>query len=121
MRNPDFKMNVDLLAFFYNEFGACGCSELDEMINTVIKILAWAEADPDDKPLYSTLIKDDLGAFYIIAGILDKLEFIEHGTSIRFSWITEKGKEFLDSLRNKNINDIENAEGYAYDDCYYGA
>ncbi|MHA1360786.1 MAG: hypothetical protein ACTSRC_21905 [Candidatus Helarchaeota archaeon] len=118
MKEPDFDKNIDILAFLYNELGACGCSEIDEMLKTLLKFLEWANNIGGSKPEYKYVV-DDIGAFYFIAGRLTDAGLIEHGVSIRYSWLTDKGERLLNALRNKKIEEILKAEGKAYNGYYY--
>lgn len=117
---PDFTKPVDIQAFFYNEFGACGCSDLEAMINVVKDLLEWMSENIMERQGYEKLFNGNVGVFYLLAGRLDSLGFSEHGTSIRCAWITEKGKEFLNALKTISAEQIENSEGEAYDGLSYG-
>lgn len=118
MRQPDFSSPVDIEAYFYNNFGACGCSELETMINVVRDLLSWATSTKERKS-YDTLF-DNPGVFYLLAGRLDSLELIEHGTSIRHPWITDKGALLLRALQTITPEQIENhPEAEAYDGAWY--
>lgn len=120
MNKPDFTKPVDILAFFYNEFGACGCSEVDTMIDVIRDLLEWLDSDIDTRPKYNTLFNGNVGVYYLLAGKLEYLEFSGHGFSIRVAWLTEEGQEFLSALKNFSNEEIEYACGGAYDDAYYG-
>lgn len=50
---PDFTKPIDLLAYFYEELGACGCSDLEAMITVVRSLLAWI--DDKSKPGFESL------------------------------------------------------------------
>ena len=39
-REPDFTKLIDVKAFFYNELGACGCSDMETMIAEVKRFLS---------------------------------------------------------------------------------
>lgn len=119
-RVPNFTNPVDIVAFFYNEFGACECSDLEAMINVVKDLLEWMSEDIVERQDYEKLFNGNEGVFYLLAGRLDSLGFSEHGTSIRCAWLTEKGKEFLNALKTVTAEQIENCEGEAYDGLSYG-
>ena len=108
---PDYTKPVDVLAFLQHAFGACGCSDMEELIGPIYDILdrvVSGEADPQD------------GLFYIVAGILTNWGLIEHGTSIRSSWVTPEGLKLLATFDNFSVDDIEEASGEAYDGLWYG-
>ena len=117
---PDFTKPVDIQAFLYNEFGACGCSDLEAMINVVKCLLEWMSENIMERQGYEKLFNGNEGVFYLLAGRLDSLGLSEHGTSIRCAWLTEKGKEFLSALQTITAEQIENCEGEAYDGISYG-
>jgi len=117
---PDFTKPVDIQAFFYNEFGACGCSDLASMINIVKDLLEWTSSDIMERQGFEKLFDGNEGVFYLLAGRLDSLGFSEHGTSIRYAWLTEKGKEFLNALQTIPVEQIENCACEAYDGLSYG-
>lgn len=118
MGEPDFTKPVDVCAFFFNEIHACGCSELDLMIYEVKRVLEWAASDIMTRPDYTKLYHSG-GVFYIVAGLLNSAGLLEHGSSIRCSWITEKGRTLLDALNKFSAYEIEFPDGTAYDGCYY--
>jgi len=113
-RPIDLTKQVDVLALL-RKYCCCGCSEDDLVAKELIKVLEWAKEDCEKRERYDKLYEND-GVFYIIAGFLDNRYMIEHGTSIRCSWITEDGKILLETL--KNI-DWGNIKGVAYDGCFY--
>jgi hypothetical protein len=125
---PDFDKPIDILAFFMNELGACGCSELEPMIRVVRDSLEWAGAlsmEWPPKPTveraeYDTLYGGDVGLFYIIIGILDHAGLINHGTSVRYPFLSEQGKMMLAALKKFSPAEIEEAKGEAYDALAYG-
>jgi hypothetical protein len=121
IREPDFSKPVDILAFFDNHFGGCGCSEIQPMQKTVIELLEWHSADIMTRPHYDTLFNGDSGVFYIIAGIMTDADLVEHGGSIRSGWITKTGKALLIGLKMFTADEIEDCKPEeAYDGCTYG-
>jgi len=107
---PDFAKPVDVLAFFQHAFGACVCSDMVEIIQPIIRVLDWTQGQPIDFD----------GPFYIVAGILTNWGLLEHGTSIRNSWITDEGIQLMHTL-DEYGEDIADASGVAYDGLDYGA
>ena len=120
-KKPDFKNPIDIKAFFYNEFGACGCSELDSMIGVVHNLLEWIESSKDKNTFYDTLYYGNVGVYYLLIGILDRCGLCEHGVSIRFPFLTNLGREFLVALQTVPTSEIEECGGEAYDGFYYDA
>jgi len=115
---PDFDKPLDLLAFIYNSFGICGCSQFDVIVNELKRFLTWAGAPMENRSLYITLYPRD-GIFYLIAGMLDRAKLIEHGTAVRHPWLTDTGKAFLAGLNKYAVEQIDEAKGDAYDGCTY--
>lgn len=111
---------INLKAYFYNNFGACGCSELDEMLATVTSLLAWHDEPMEKRPRYNELYDGNTGIFYLLAGLLDNLGLVEHGYSIRNPWLTVEGMDLLEALRKTSYEEIEEASGEAYDGLRYG-
>jgi hypothetical protein len=118
-KSPDFKKAVDIRAYFGEKIGACGCSELGLMVEEVKKILSWSAQDIMGRQNYSSLYPERDGIFYLLAGLIDGLNMIEHGASIRCCWLTNFGKQFLDGLNSFTAEQIEEAEGEAYNGCWY--
>lgn len=117
---PDFKKVIDVKAYLYNEFGVCGCFELEYTINTIVNALEWAKDKKwSSENIYYTELYNDTGLFYIVFGQLDRCDLIEHGTSIRCPWLTEKGKDFLSALKKIKVLEIDNDKGLAYDGVNY--
>lgn len=108
---------LNLQAYLYNAWGACGCSETAEMVKSLQRLLEWIGGDK--KESYDTLYPE-IGTFYLLAGRLDSLGLTEHGTAIRYPWLTDEGKRLLSALQATTPEDIECSQGDAYDGCYYG-
>jgi hypothetical protein len=115
---PEDLTPLNLKAYFHTAFGACGCSELDEMHATVLRLLEWHSAFAGPRAMYDTLYSE-VGVFYLLAGRLDSLGLAEHGTSIRHPWLTGDGQRLLAALHEHSADEIEAAQGEAYDGCYY--
>lgn len=108
---------INLLAYLYNAWGNCGCSETAEMVKSILRLLEWMDGDKVTK--YADLYPE-AGVFYLLAGRLDSLGLTEHGTSIRYPWLTDDGQRLLAALKSTDPETIENAQGEAYDGCSYG-
>ena len=88
-------MNKENEEIFADMFRVCSCADTEAVAKTLIRVLEFAS---DNVGQYHKLFDDD-GAYYLIAGQLERNDLIEHGVSIRCAWITEKGKEFLTKLK----------------------
>ena len=89
----------DIQSILDDHFGNCGCSETKLLVNDLILLLENQAEEIETRVKYDKLFTSKT-LFYVLAGILSDLNFIEHGTSIRCSWITKKGKEFLAQLKS---------------------
>lgn len=115
---PDFAKPIDLLAYFYEELGACGCSDLAAMITVVRSLLAWI--DNKNKPGYASLFSGNTGVYYLLVGQFDRLRLCTHGVSIRHPFLEENGKALLNALNTVDAQTIEDASGEAYNGIWYG-
>ena len=114
---PDFTKPIDLLAYFYEELGACGCSDLEAMITVVRSLLAWI--DDKNKPGFESLFSGSTGVYYLLVGRLDALGLCDHGFTIRFPFLTESGRALLNALNTVDAQTIEDASGEAYSGFWY--
>ena len=117
---PDFTKPIDVKAFFYNELGACGCSEFSSMIEVVCGLLEWIEKEKDNSNHYDTLYGGNIGVYYLLIGMLDSSGLCEHGISIRFPFLTQDGKELMKALQTISEEEIDGCSGEAYDGITYG-
>ena len=74
-----------------HELGICGCGCPEETYKAVHEMLKRAKTR-------SNLIDPDEAHVLFMAYTLDNLEFLEHGSSIYASWLTDKGNELLAAL-----------------------
>lgn len=82
--------------------GLCGCGSPSLAIELVAKLLAYyrdlalkANAGENVAYLESLLGPQDGGVFWFVLYQLDTLELTEHGSGIRFGWLTPRGKAVL--------------------------
>jgi hypothetical protein len=114
---PEDLSALNLRAFLTNEFGACGCSELETMLDVLKSLLTWVGMGGgrvDWNKLYS-----NPGIYYLLMGALDRLGLTEHGISIRHPWLTPDGTRFLAALMALKPGDVDAANGEGYDGIYY--
>ena len=78
----------------YDELSFCGCFDYDIVLKEFADVLEWAAQPIDDRKSYTELYTNPALA-YIILGVLNDANLIEHGCAIRHPWITEKGEGFL--------------------------
>lgn len=78
----------------YDDLGACGCGQHHARLELARDVLAgttdeqWVRP-PDESPLAEWFLH-----------LLDHADLIDHGSSIRTSWLTEKGRRFLAVLQD---------------------
>lgn len=77
----------------------CGCAGEGFMRGIYAKALTLVEAQDWDGLRKEFRLDDEPRLYYAVLMILDQFNLIEHGTSIRCSWLTEEGKEFLAAAR----------------------
>lgn len=99
MKTLEFATNI-----IFNELQICPCSDLKEFIDEMIKFLEWCSSVEDRVP-YSELYKNN-GTFYIISSFFTKHDLINHGSRIRYPFLTPKGKTFLKSLKEISPEEI---------------
>lgn len=78
----------DAEAIFLEMLGICGCAS-NEILDYILDILE----ELDDNRHRNDIVTE------FTYGVLDGADFLTHGTSIRFPFLTEKGKELLSDLK----------------------
>jgi len=117
---PDFTRPVDVREFCFSQFGACGCTDLVPLLEVVRDFLKWADntdRTPDD--YWDSLFGGHTGIYYIVAGMLDNAGLLEHGSSLRFPWLTPTGKNLLVALQSSPLEAFEQATGTSYNGDYF--
>lgn len=81
--------------WLWDELGGCGCGSSDELAEDVWLVLKEFATDFDKRELdiYENKV------YELIAHWLNDGEFAEHGISVGGSWLTEKGKQFYQSIK----------------------
>lgn len=79
--------------------GFCCCGEPERGMKRLRNILETVELlfDADSTP--ADYEDDTLYHFYV----LDKMELTQHGCSVYYSWLSEKGKDILKVLQNLDL------------------
>ena len=94
-----------------DELGICGCGrphEVYKLIHIIMKAISKHGVKINQSITYEPW--PAYHAFVIYQ--LNKMEFLEHGSSIYGSWLTEKGKKLIEAL-----NEMEKYD-YEYEDFY---
>lgn len=79
--------------------GICGCND-EELTNDIITVLLAFDKKAGEAPYYTELLpKNSRKYVELILHNLDHAGLLEHGTSVRGSWTTEKGQEVIKKLK----------------------
>lgn len=109
---------LNIKACLYKDFHMCGCSDTEETIKSIRKIMEWCAMDSEKKFCGEDLYPET-GVFYLLIGLLTDMDFASHGSSVRFSWLDPAGEQFLEALQKYTPDEIEAATGEAYDGLDY--
>lgn len=80
--------------FFLEELGFCGCSD-ETVLGDFLEII-WEMGSGDGCCYYKNFLINDPDKYkeVLLAG-LETAGYVDHGTAIRGSWLTQKGKDFF--------------------------
>jgi hypothetical protein len=117
---PDDLTPLNLNAYLTNAFAVCGCAEKESVIVEIVSLLEWHKGSVNHRAGYQSLYNGNVGVFYLLAGWFDALGLSEHGTGIRYPWLTPDGERLLAALKSHTVTEIESASGEAYDGLWYG-
>ena len=96
-----------ILSEIRDDLGICGCgspSEAYEAVHKLLLALQKSSKPSRDWGDWHDLIDNNPYAL-ILAYLLDNEEYIEHGTSIRHPWLTDKGLKLIDALNTLQRED----------------
>lgn len=101
MTNSDYKYSLQAARekfriWFFEEIGVCGCGDPCSIFPLLKAGLEHFEKQ-ENWGKHEGLGGD--AVFYLLATTLDRTDAIEHGSSIRCSWLTLKGEELLSIMR----------------------
>lgn len=98
----------------WDQLGICGCGQPEEMQAWLIQLLSDLER-VEGKP-WVNIHQDYFGgetafanSFVVMQAVLSWLDaagLLEHGSNISGSWLTDKGKLFLDGLMSLDLDEI---------------
>lgn len=87
-------------AMYYSLKASCGCGDPSGVHDFLVGCLRQFETDEWPKPglegIKKLLLANPDTAAEFIAHYLSSEDFIEHGCSVKGSWITDRGKQFLE-------------------------
>lgn len=116
---PDEITALNMHAWIVSSFGFCGCIDIQEPMDVVVRLLEWAMSPIEYRPQYDVAFQSD-GVYYLIAQQLQNLGLLEHGGSIRCPWPTDDGEAVLRAIKEIGLEAISDAHGTAYDGVTYG-
>ena len=117
---PEDLTPLNIRAWLSNVGFLCGCSEEDELLQALQRILDWHDSPMDRRVAYHDVYPGNVGAFYLVAATIDELGLAEHGGSIRNPWLTPDGARLAAAIRSTTYRAIADANGEAYDGLSYG-
>lgn len=95
----------------YNEFEWCGCGQPNAVLERVKEVLGLLQDTKNWDYINKLMLEDERpDLYYTFFYMLDRVELIQHGSGIHFSWLTEKGKDFLLGLNLYTIEEITNSQ-----------
>ena len=96
----------DIYEFWHTNLPTCGCGAPEETCELIYKVLCgFADGSHYDTlkeilpGVYASKDKKDNYAEWFLLYRLDQLGLLEHGTIIRGSWLTDKGKELVAAMK----------------------
>lgn len=87
-------------AFYYGQLKLCGCGNPDQVHKLLLDCAKCFATSPSHENIENIekIIKDNTGVVAeFIAHFLDDKELTEHGGSVYGSWLTGRGKQFIDA------------------------
>lgn len=88
-----YESPADFLWFYV--LNGCGCGSSSDFKEEAWKLFEDFALDREEKwNLYENPLRELLGHW------LDSKDLIEHGTSIRGSWLNDEGKKLYETLKN---------------------
>lgn len=97
-----------------SEIPICGCGTSGACYEWLVEYLTDLEEQNWDKYDYDS---PEWKYIQIINGFLEDLELVDHGTTCRCSWLTDKGRKVLETLKFMQKYDFEFDPDY---DTEYG-
>lgn len=111
----DELQHLNSLVFDRDGLRFCGCGNPDEAYALVRDLLALAPFF-DHRPEVRNRIGGGPGVEMLVLYSLDGAGLIEHGTGIGGSWLTPKGRHYLDLMQRHEWEEIEDDEVFLQHD-----
>lgn len=91
------------------EFGVCGCFSYAGFLADVLVLCAATEGENWYSKIAKKLNSTER-EMEIALAVLDKADLIEHGTALRGSWPTSKGRELIKRINENQTPAEESAQ-----------
>lgn len=105
MTQTDEHIREHIFRLLFDELPLC-CGFPEESYDLIRDLLGAFR----NKTGIDTLLPTD-GARYLILGLLDEVDLIEHGSIIDASWLTRKGEWYWQAMTRFDYDDIDGADG----------
>lgn len=109
-----------LYVLFYDDaqgLGLCGCGYPSAAYDLVRDLLGLIPFYKNERWKTSESLTGNIpGAHHIVLSTMQRAGLIDHGSSLTGSWLTEKGKWALASMRTAEYGDFDGSDaGYPHD------
>ncbi|MFJ4988802.1 hypothetical protein ACIP9H_34000 [Streptomyces sp. NPDC088732] len=95
---------------FWDELGMCACGDPDTARVLVRDLLALAPFHEHPRAEVVALIGTE-GAFHLVLTMLENVGLIDHGFTLNGSWLTDKGRWYLQALQQIDDWSVIDADG----------
>jgi hypothetical protein len=85
--------------FWIMILGGCGCGSADEFAEMAIKLLSFFATPHDQRNLEDADTPYGNTTMEVLAHWMDSKDLIEHGTGIGGSWLTAKGNQIHECIK----------------------
>jgi hypothetical protein len=99
---------------FYSDLDLCGCGNPENAYELVRDLLALAPFYEDGRWRLAESLIGTPGACHMVLGMLEHAGLLDHGTSLRGAWLTDKGHWYLAALREVQFDDLDEV-GFPHD------
>jgi hypothetical protein len=95
----------------WNKWPICGCGNPEATAKLIHKLLLYtksAATETQEIPYeyWEELVPDEgdlAGVHWLLMYLLDHLGYAEHGSSARFGWLTDKGKDVIAAIEKYGL------------------
>jgi hypothetical protein len=83
--------------------GGCGCGSSDDFAEKCVKLLYYFSLPHDERDLKGEVNPYEHEVYELLAHWFDSIGFIEHGTSVSSSWLSEKGRKINEIVEKLKV------------------